>query len=77
MCQFFKFSLAGLTDAGGSTRSERSTFKPLSIGVRALNLQSLGTRGDLHSITGETSERGISVEVGLHTHGWCCGGLVD
>ena len=75
MCRFIR--LAGLTDAGGSTRIERRTFKPLSISVQAWVPRSLGTSGDLRSITGETSNIRISVEGGLHTHGWYGGGLVD
>ena len=60
MCRFFR--LSGLIGAGGSTRSERLTFEPLSIVVRTLVPRSLGTSGDLHSITGETSDIGNSVE---------------
>ena len=74
MCRFF--SLAGLTGAGGSTRSERRTFEPLSIVVQTFVPRSLGTGRDLHSITGETSAIEISVEGGLHTHGLYGGGLV-
>ncbi len=79
MCRFFR--LAGLTDASGLTRSERRTFIPLSIGIQALSVPlSLGTSGDLHSITGDSGEKGISVLVErvLHTHVWGCGGwLLD
>jgi hypothetical protein len=66
MCQFFHS--AGLTGAGGSTRSERCTFESFSIVVLTLVPRSLGTSGDLHSNTGETSNIGISVEGGLHVN---------
>ncbi len=67
MCLFFR--LARRTDAGGSIRSERRTFIPLSIGVRALNIpRSFGLSGEFHSITGASGERGMSVEGSLHTH---------
>jgi hypothetical protein len=65
------FPLAGFTESGGSITkgsSERRTFEPLSIVVRTLVLQSLGTIRDFHSIDGETSYIGISVVGGLH--GW-------
>ena len=82
MCRFLR--LAGLTDAGGSTRSERRTFKPLSISVQAWVPRSLGTSGDLRSITDESTVKlareEFQKEAYTHMVGvvmGCGGGLVD
>ncbi len=70
------FCLAGLVDGGASSKSKRRTFMPLSTGFRTLYVQqSLGARGEFNSITSVSCEKEMSIEGGIHTHDYDCGGL--